>query len=201
MRTLLTLCALAGALHTTAQISVGPFAGLHYARYSLDNTLGSMGYHVGVVGEISLNEHFAVQPAIAYVRNVYLSVVPAPFGKVAINTLQIPAQVIWRPGKSERKRFFMGIGAYAAAHLSASTRFHYLDPLGNTTLERKGIEIGNDTPATIKMLDFGLTVSVGYNITRQTFLRAGFRRGLADISPKSPGTASSYAVELSVAYL
>jgi Outer membrane protein beta-barrel domain len=208
-----------------AQLSYGPELGVNLSNYRVEfpgffppTTLPIPGAHVGGIVNYRFSDHLAIEPGaffsingIKYTYNLYI------LGSITavahLNTIRIPVNVNYTFGEPGGNCFFVGAGPFfginlgGSARATANTSFPMADSfllaaVGTTDSAQK-ITAGNDSSDYIKRFDFGVGVNVGYQLSNGLFFRAGYTRGLLNMTPTAGGQTSaihSVNYALSVGY-
>ena len=149
----------------------------------------TIGYRAGVLADLGLGDHIAVQPGIFYcARGGKLKADFGIFGTsqsdVTVNYLEVPVLVLYKlqvgPG-----RVFVGLGPSVSMALSGKTHatssFSSIFGQVDTTIK---MEFGSDT-SEMKRLDLAAIFNAGYELDMGLFVRVGYYLGLANLSNNS----------------
>jgi len=98
-------------------------------------------------------------------------------GKIKLNYLQLPVNVVYTIPVRQGK-FFFGGGPYAAYALSAKAQ----DKIGGRNIS-VDLTLGSDNNSDIKRTEFGLTLMVGFQFTNKLILGVNSDLGLTSILP------------------
>ncbi|MCW3120734.1 MAG: hypothetical protein JWQ38_226 [Flavipsychrobacter sp.] len=193
--TALSIIALSGAAQ--AQVSFAPELGLNISQYrmsyagispSLD---ARFGLRLGGVADIGFNDNWSVQPGLFYVMNGFNYTETIPFFGTAelkekINTIEIPVNVMYKFGDPGGNRFFIGAGPIIGMNIGGQQEASFA---GLSTSQ--SLKIGSDsTNSDLKMLDIGVGINLGYELSSGLFFRGRYQMGLSNVAPG--GDADNY---------
>lgn len=196
-KSLLTLFIIACISSANAQVSLGPAAGIHYTKFSERYNGNRSGYpyykltrnwRAGIVANIPMSDHWAVQSGAAYATNY-----PAPpkkipkNGRTNPNTLDVPVNLVYKTAAG-KNTLAVGAGPFMAYHFK-TYRLYYTDYAGNTI---------DDIPLFAR-LNLGVNATIGYEWQKGWFLRGHFQRVLTGMYSNANTAFSS--VPLSAIYL
>jgi hypothetical protein len=188
-----------------AQVRVGVTGGVQFASQKI-NFAGlslkgdnKVGFQAGLLLDAPLSESFSVRPQLLYsVKGSKLANFDFGFGSTDVSTtfnyLEVPVQLMYNveagPGYVT-----LGAGPYVAYALSGKTT---TKALGQS--ESQSIEFGSGEDQT-KRLDYGLRLSVGYELTSGIFLTGYYAPGLANLANTSAQKATNTAFGFSLGLL
>ena len=209
-----------------AQLSYGPELGANLSNYRVEfpgffppTTLPIPGVHVGGIANYRFNDHLAIEPGAFFsingIKYTYdLFIIGSITAVAHLNTIRVPLNVNYTFGEPGGNRFFVGAGPFLGINLGGSARAtaHTAFPIADSFLlaavgtsdSSQKITAGNDSSDYIKRFDFGVGVNVGYQLRSGLFFRAGYTRGLLNMTPAAGGQTSaihSVNYSLSVGFL
>jgi hypothetical protein len=192
----------------TARISFGPELGINISGYSGKNAgvkqqgiTTVTGWRLGGVADIQLTNNISLQPAALFTKNGYKYVVADQIGdsyeyNFNANTVEIPLNVLYKIGREDRGRFFIGAGPYMGINVGGKIKAHMLFGGDMKTA------IGSDSTDNIKRFDFGVGVNAGYQLPMGMFIRIHYQQGIANMQPmgNKDNTMMNYHYGISVGY-
>ena len=195
MKKLTLLLLLCGAFSGVVSAQVGFEAGLNMSTLSIASggtkvpTKFRPGAAMGLFADMRLdrNAHVYFEPG-AYYQNDGAGLKGTPSGKYIINTANFPLNIEYKSGDKCSRRFFVGIGPYIGANLNGSIDYNSASGIPATSTE---LVIGTS----IKRIDYGLGLNVGYIGRKHLFVRAHYQMGLANEVPS--GDAKNFLKESS----
>ncbi len=199
-------------------------AGLNLSNMSIDeagtNTSMLPGFHIGVVGQYSLNEMFALEGGLLLSskgcksdyevsQNVMgMSYTIKADMKINPLYLEIPVNAVVRLPLGSNYLFFaagpylgMGIGGKNKADLTVESNIPGFDPsmYGFTNID-ESIKYGSDEESTMKRMDFGLNLGAGIEMNSfQVRLQYGI--GLSNLSTVDGQTIKNQVLGISLGYV
>ncbi len=181
------LCAAIAVLTMTtsfAQASFGAKAGVNFANITgddLDGTEGKIGFHIGAVAEISFSEKFSFQPELLFSTQGLKA--EEGDGKLKLNYINLPLM-----GKY-----------YVMDGLSLE-----LGPQVGFLLSAKSDDGNDDVDVkdSLKSIDFGLNIGVGYKMESGLNFGVRYNLGLSDINDVDgyDGENKNGVIQVSVGY-
>ncbi len=198
------------AINLSAQISIAPEIGVNLSTYST-NTYGDKNLtklngniRAGLKADISLNDHFYLQPAVLYARNgFYPGNGAPPYGiTMNINTIEIPLQLVYKINKPGPGTPFFGIGPYIGFNAWGSTSYlplvyppgFYIMPLESPIT--RSLRIGSSSNDDIKLLDAGIIASAGIQLPFHIYTLLYFQKGFVNLQPS--GDSNNYMKSLNM---
>ena len=157
-----------------------------------------LGARLGGVADLSFNEHFSLQPGLAFSMKGGGSLGGTDWG---INYIEIPVNLVVKlenPNGNSTSKWFLGAGPYLGVAMSAGSA---LAVGKSSTIDTTGS--GNDTYG-IKAFDFGIQIVAGREWEWGFYTKASYGLGLMDISydkNNSNLSLKNYAFSFSVGYL
>ena len=185
----------------TANAQIAIEGGLNMSNMSIkeaDTKLATKfrtGGAVGIVGDLSFNEHVYFQPGLFY-QTAGCVITGPPSGEYDLNTITIPLNIEYKAGEKCNSRFFAGAGPYVCKNLSGTFS---RDSYGPVPSSSGSLNIGTD----IKALDLGLGVNVGYQIKKHFYFRLHYQVGLTnlDASGDSKNSTKTSAIGFTMGFL
>ena len=181
----------------SAQVSIGPLAGGHFAKYSerIDGKKVVMpqykftrNWRLGIAANIPINTHWALQPSATYATNYAIPPKKVPKNQqVNPNALEIPISIAYKFTPHDNT-LMVSAGPYVAYHFKT----HETGP-------------GYGTGSTGKMyplftrLNLGVNATVGYEWHTGWFLKGYFQRVLTGMY--SNAIYKTYPTPLNATYL
>lgn len=177
-----------------AQVKFAPEVGLNMYNQTLTttntSTTGKMlpGLRVGIMADLPITDHFAVQPGLLY--NLNRTQTEMSWGNAvsvtanrSMHALQIPVYFLYKSGTEGSGRFFGGIGPNFTYALSGNdhTTANVLGLNGDT--DRK-MKFGSDSGDDMKPFNVEGTVTLGYELASGAYIRANYNFGLLNQLPK-----------------
>lgn len=214
----LSIIAIASVATANAQMRFGGELGLNMSNVSVSPSPGTspsmaIGARVGALMDYSFNDNWAFQPGIYFsmmgykipgtsetVQGITIS---SPDFTMTLNYIHIPLNIVYRmdagPGK-----FFVAAGPYLGYGISGTEKTSAVSytVAGQTVSEpatSTSVKFGSDS-SSVKALDFGVGVNVGYELPMGLFFRAGYDLGLANMSNTSGETVKNTCIHISVGY-
>ena len=184
---------------TKRGIAFGPELGLNMANMAVKSggttasTSFKAGLAIGGVVDFGFTKNIYLQPGVFFLMNgcnFSGSGAYSVSGSYDINTIQVPINVEYKLNKPGGNRLFFGIGPYIGYNISGTQK------TGSTSTT---LTIGSDSAsgATIKALDFGAGINIGYQIAKGFFARAHYQMGFANLAEKGTGANSSNSMTTS----
>jgi hypothetical protein len=197
---IIAMLAIGSIFTATAQTKTtfGVKGGVNFAKVyaSADNTSetansgGITSFHAGVFADAPIGQGFSIQPALYYSGKGFDSNDGINTGKLKLNYLQLPVNVVYNVPVSSGK-FFFGAGPYAAYGISGKVQ----DQISGRSVS-VDVNFGNDAGSDVKRMDYGITGLVGFQFTNRLLLSANYDLGLSNIMP---GDNLGYSVKNKVA--
>ncbi len=191
-----------------SKIVIGAEAGLNLSNYYFKHDQYSwnndmiIGGRIGGIVDIALSDQLYFQPGLFYAMNgtkaTYNNGFAHSHETIGLNTVELPANILYKTGDPSSGRFFVGLGPYAGYNISGN--------ITNTSADMKNraVNIGsNKNNDDIKPLDFGVGANVGYELACGFFVRLRYQIGLFNLTPNTNAGASikSTSYGLNVGYL
>lgn len=197
-KTILTLVAAAacssGAVAQTT-FKWGPEAGLNITNNWVDvkGAEGDFydlkpGLKAGVAADYGFREHLSLQAGL------YFSQKGAKMSSKTSSTfnyLELPLHFTYKTGQEGKGRFFAGIGPYAALGLGG----RFKQPGKDAT-----VTFGTGKKADFQLMDFGGSISLGYELPIGLFIRGQYSQGIYNISRSNSVLYRNFCFGLSVGY-
>lgn len=165
-----------------ANAQLGVRAGVNFSSYSSKtdgatlNTDSKVGFHFGITNDFKLNDNLTFRPGLLYsAKGGTLKLDLLGISEdlsASFNYLDIPLSFVYNVSKEE-KGFFIEAGPYIGLLLSAKSE-------------------GEDIKDSLKPLDFGLNIGLGYDLGN-FLLGANYGFGLANIAETEDGEDVSSA--------
>jgi hypothetical protein len=182
-----------------AQVAIGPEGSLLFSNYSIRSggqsvsTTAVFGAGLGCIFSIPLTRDLNLQPAIDYVLNGLKYSVPYQTIVEKVNTLQVPIEVIYKFGKPNGDRLYLGLGPYMARNLSGSDNASGYG--GGTT----NLNIGTGDNDDLKPFDFGISADFGFQPSSGIFLHLHYQRGFTSLTPQGGTENTRFSTNYGVA--
>lgn len=169
---------------------VGLEAGLNMANLAIESggtkvsTKFRPGAAMGLFGDLRLdqNGHVYFEPG-AYYQNDGAGLKGTPSGKYIINSANFPLNIEYKTGYKCGRRFFVGIGPYIGVNLNGSIDYNSANGINGSATE---LVIGTS----IKQIDYGFGVNLGYINRKHLFARLHYQLGLDNEVPS--GDSKNY---------
>lgn len=171
------------------------------------------GLRAGAVLDLTLSDHFSVQPGVFYNlnRTKTESKTEAPGmsssvkSTVMLHAVQVPVYAVYKTGDEGSGRFFAGIGGYVSYNIAGTLKTESSTTINGAT---NGInastkmKFGNDKIDNLRPLDYGPSATLGYELANGLYFRGNFNYGLANMLPagNSDYSTKSMSFGLSVGY-
>lgn len=202
LKSVLTIFLMFAFISIQAQIKLGPKVGLNLSTMTLKSSGISMdpnmlvGFHIGVISEITLKDNLKLQPGILYSTKgskYKISYLQQSFElSIAPSYIDIPVNVMYyfSTGKAEISLFAGPYFAYGIGGKSKSDG------------ESVDISFGSGDNDDMKPFDLGLNVGAGVNING-LLISAQYGLGLTNLSPSSTDNTEmkNRVIGISFAYL
>ncbi len=177
-------------------------------------------FKAGIIVDVLVQSHFAIQPGLYYTYNNLMRTTPSPLptlgihdakSRKAIHGIQLPLHLIYKTSKEGRGRYFIGAGGYATLALAGtqyiSIPFEELDGPQLPTyhvayqISNSNIEINNDAAVgTYRPFEFGLSATTGYELPNGIYFRGHVQRGLTNTIPGGSTNNSSHNWNFGVSF-
>ena len=227
----------AATTHAQATFRIGPklgynqsFGGFEYPKsdYLTVTNSSRSGVEAGIVAQVGLSAHWAVQPAVLYAQKGFSFVekaYDAPYNysyqgdySFRFNYLTVPINVVYgqRPG-SQGLQVFAGpyVGFLLGGRYTSSQSGRYGSGSSRTQSEQGDVEAGDtyhNRPGEAYVsrgLDAGLQGGLVYGFAGGLQVQAGYSQGLRNLgaayapglTSQAPPTYRNHAFQFSVAYL
>ena len=173
-RLTLIVVALTVSLFANAQVKFGPIAGVNLANVGGDESSENamkIGFHVGGIVEISVNDNFIVAPGIIYSIKGTQSKINSDF-KLNLNYLEIPINAKYK--LESGLNFFAGpyIGILMSAKVTDGTT-------------------DDDVKEFIQSTDVGLNIGLGFDLESGLGFSAQYGLGLSNLNKDFAGLTTS----------
>jgi hypothetical protein len=184
------------------QVKFGPKAGVNLSTmtlkssgFSIDPTM-LVGFHVGVISEISITDNLVLQPGIFYsTKGSKYKISYSQFSyeaSIAPSYIDIPINLGYYFGTGKTK-IALFAGPYIAYGIGGKSE---------SDGESADISFGNTDDNDMKPLDFGLNIGAGVNLNG-LLISAQYGLGLANLVPSSSsdGEMKNGVIGISLTYL
>lgn len=203
----LLLCAAAAS----GQVSFAPEAGLTLSsqrqKYEIMGQNGTEtgkilpGVRLGIVADISVSDHFAVQPGLFYSLNRTKFEDYLVNGLTVSNTIhniQLPVYFLYQSGSPNEGRFFAGAGPYFSYAIAGKMKSDA--PLIGEN--EQDIQFGDDNDDDQHPFDIGGSVTLGYTLPMGLYFRGSYNLGLANLQPQgdSDNSLKNTSFSISIGY-
>lgn len=198
-------CYFAGHAQNTR---IGFTGGASFANYhskvdgESDNGNSKTGLTAGIVVDLSLGDHFSIQPALNFVQKGTKDeqTLGGITEKVSLRTnhLEIPLNLLYNTN-GDAGNFFIGAGPSLSFALSGKWKYEDND---NSLTE--DVKFGsNQDEDDMKGFDFGANFLAGYCFPNGMFVSANYNLGLSNLFPggSSDGTLKSNYFGVKLGYL
>lgn len=187
-----TFIATASIIAQNARFGVN--AGISMANYNAkfdgesENGDSKIGITVGVVSDISLGDHFSLQPALNFVQKGTKD--EETFGgiteKVSLTTnhLEIPVNFLYNTN-SGNGNFFIGAGPSFAFALSGKWKYD-----DGTDEFDESVSFGDGDEDDMKGFDFGANILAGYTLPNGLTFSVNYNAGISNLFPGGDSDAS-----------
>jgi hypothetical protein len=197
-----------GASAMAQTIKVGPEVGATYVTMSQKlngasrETNYQLGFKVGGIVDIQLNDYFSLQPGLFISANngteskyerFYKSGAGLPTSdydrrNYQTTYIQIPVYALYKTGKEfDDPHFFFGIGPYFAYGIGGRFKQDYTNTLNGVDITKRydyTMPFGNDrTKDKLRPFDLGANVTIGYESPMGLLFRAYYGIGFLNIAP------------------
>lgn len=171
------------------------------------------GGRVGGVLDITIADHFSLQPGVFYTLNRTKSESSTTVGSITsssksttmLHAVQVPVYVLYKSGEEGSGRFFGGIGGFISYNIAGTEKIETSGSVGGTTAGTSvsnKMKFGNEAGDNLRPLDYGPSATLGYELGSGLYFRGHFNYGLANILPQGNSDASvkSMTFGISVGY-
>lgn len=157
----------------------------------------------GLLFNMELGEHFAIQPGLRYLtkgNKLESNLDVETNEKLSLHYLELPANLIWKPGKVGNARIMIGGGPYIAYLAGSKERFQ-------TPALSDGGDVLPSAPQysekNINKTEWGLDGFIGVQSPDGFFIKAGTEFGMMDLNKNSTGSGygSNYSMMVTVGYI
>lgn len=172
-----------GITANAQEVKFGPKAGVNFSNLSgTDNSEMLVGFHVGAVAEIKVNDKFSVQPELTYStqgtkfsgNETYLGVMTSYENKQKIDYINIPVMA----------KYYVADGF----SVEAGPQVGFLMKAENESDASVGGISSNtksDNKDAFKGTDFGVNFGLAYDLPNGFFVNGRYNLGLTDIRENS----------------
>lgn len=209
-----TLLSIGGT--ASAQLKIAPEIGATMYSHSDKTTiLGQSntkstdlqpGLRAGAVLDLTLSDHFSLQPGVFYTLNRTKSESSSTVGSytndsktsLLLHAVQVPIYAVYKTGEEGSGRFFVGLGGYIAYNFAGTLKNETstTTPLGTDKKNTSDkIKFGNDKADQLRPLDYGPSAMLGYELANGLYFRGHFNYGLANMLPQ--GNSDAYTKSMS----
>jgi hypothetical protein len=168
---------------------------------STRETQSQFGLRVGGVLDIGFNKHFSLQPGLFFVTNSgsesnytynYATGAGLPTSdqdrrRYHITYLKVPVYALYKSGKEYYDpHFFIGLGPYFAVALGGRFQQEYTNTLNGEDITKRydyPMPFGNEPKDKMRLFDFGLQATAGYETSFGLYFRAFYGFGLLNVAP------------------
>jgi hypothetical protein len=171
LRLLLTTLFVSTVLFSSAQIKVGPIAGLNLSNMSGDNdddNAMKMGFHVGAMVDIGISDNFIVNPGVVYSLKGTQSDENSDI-KLNASYIEIPILA--------KYRLESGLNFFAGPYIGLLMSAKVTD--GDNDLDIKD---------QMESTDFGLNVGLGFDLESGLGFSAQYGMGLSSVAKTPEGS-------------
>jgi len=184
------------------QVKFGPKVGVNLSTMTLkssglsfDPTM-QVGFHVGVISEISITDNLVLQPGIFY---------STKGSKFKISHSQLSYEASIAPGYVDipiNLNYYFGTGNTKIAFFAGPYIAYGIGGKTKSDGESADISFGNTDNDDMKPLDFGINIGAGVNLNG-LLISAQYGLGLANLVPSTTGDAEmkNRVIGISLAYL
>lgn len=171
------------------------------------------GLRAGAVLDLTLSDHFSLQPGVFYTLNRTKSESSTTAGSYAnagktsllLHAVQVPLYAVYKTGEEGSGRFFVGLGGYISYTIAGTQKSELSQTVGGITQTDKSslkMKFGNDKTDQLRPLDYGPSAMLGYELANGLYFRGHFNYGLANMLPQGNSDASTKSMSfgLSVGY-
>ena len=189
-KTLLLILFICGLTNATSQsskreegIKLGIKAGINASNFNGDVEYNTMrnGLHIGILSEVIINDRFSIQPELLFSAQGYTNENPLNSGKSKFDYINLPIIIKY----------------YAVTNLSieAGPQVGFLINSFNRT------NTGNTKIKDQNIVDFGVNVGLGYEISDGIFFQGRYNLGITNINSDSAIKYTNSVFQLSVGVL
>ncbi|PSK92152.1 outer membrane protein with beta-barrel domain [Taibaiella chishuiensis] len=200
----------------SAQLKIAPEIGATMYSHSNKTTiLGQSatestdlqpGLRAGAVLDLTLSDHFSLQPGVFYALNRTKSESSSTTGSytylnknsVLLHAVQVPIYAVYKTGEEGSGRFFVGLGGYISYTIAGTQKSETATTAGGITTDKKSslkMKLGNDKTDELRPLDYGPSAMLGYELANGLYFRGHFNYGLANMLPQ--GNSDAYTKSMS----
>lgn len=179
-----------------AQFKFGARAGFNMTTLAgdIENANFKPGFQVGVVGDCSISEAFAIQPGLVFSTLGCTGKEKGVKSTINLNYLQLPVNVHYKVDLGGTK-LFLQAGPYLGYGLGGKW---IMKGVGASISET--IKMGNGDDASYKAIDFGVGAGAGLQFGNLQ-ATVGYNIGLADIAPGEGGSINNSGLAVTLTYL
>lgn len=181
------------------QVKFGPKAGVNIANLSgMDDSEMKIGFHVGAVAEIKLNEKFSIQPEVLYSvqgakssGNTTIMGVTSSFeGKQSLDYISIPIMAKYYIVEG----FSVELGPQVGFLMKAEAET-------DITIAGVNTNTKGDNKDNFNGVDFGIGVGLAYDLPMGLFVNGRYNLGLSDVVKDNKGDAvKNGVIQIGVGY-
>lgn len=165
----------------------GVNAGITIANYTAkydgesETADSKLGFTLGVVANISLGEHFSIQPGLNFVQKGTKDeeTIGGVTEKASLTTnhLELPINFLYNTNSSNGN-FFIGAGPSFAFGVSGNWKYDD----GTTTVD-ESVNFGDSDEDDMKGFDFGANILAGYTFGNGLTFSANYNVGISNLAP------------------
>lgn len=159
------------------------------------------GLRAGAVLDITISDHFSLQPGLFYTLNRTKSETSLDVGGITTNTkattmlhaAQLPVYAVYKTGEEGSGRFFVGLGGYVAYNIAGTQKVEISSNKGGTavgTSVSEKMKFGNSAGDHLRPLDYGPSAMLGYELSNGLYVRGHFNYGLSNLQPQGSSDLS-----------
>lgn len=145
------------------------------------------GLRIGGVADITIADHFSVQPGIFYnlnrtkLQNTTLGI--ETVSKYTMHAIQVPIYFLYKSGTEGEGRFFAGLGPNITYNIAGNVKSK-VTALGASVEDDRKLKFGGDASDDMKPFNVGGSVTAGYELPSGLYFRGSYNMGLMNMLPK-----------------
>ena len=159
-------------------------------------------FNFALVYNVNLGDHMAFQPGIRYITSgtkLQNEMEIDNKEKLTMHNIEVPANLVWEPGKLGNARIMIGAGPYVTYLVSSKDKYQ-ATPYTDDGAYIPSVQQYNT--AGINRLSWGLGGFVGIQSPDGFYLKAGGESSMADLMKNSiGGTQRTYSLMINIGFI
>lgn len=169
------------------------------------------GLRAGAVLDITISDHFSLQPGLFYTLNRTKMESSLDIGGIAtssktttmLHAAQLPVYAVYKTGEEGSGRFFVGLGGYIAYNIAGTNKIETSTNAGGTatgTSVSQKMKFGNNADDHLRPLDYGPSAMLGYELSNGLYVRGHFNYGIANLQPQGNSDLSAKSMTFGLSF-